>query len=165
MSPMYFKKYVLSIVMSISLLACVSFTLSSTQTVLATYPGGNGLIAFERNIDGNDEIYTMNPDGSDLTRLTFNPDPNGDDDDPKWSSDGFKIVWDSDRDSGTEIYIMNPDGSDVTRLTDTEGSNETPDLSPDGWKIVFESTRDGGEDEIYVMNSDGSNPTRLTDND
>jgi len=28
------------------------------------YPGSNGKIAFETNRDGNEEIYSMNPDGS-----------------------------------------------------------------------------------------------------
>ena len=33
----------------------------------------DGLIVFETGRDGNSEIYSMRPDGSDQTRLTNNP--------------------------------------------------------------------------------------------
>lgn len=36
----------------------------------AAFPGANGMIAFTRWVDGNAEVYVMNPDGSDVTRLT-----------------------------------------------------------------------------------------------
>jgi Tol biopolymer transport system component len=39
-------------------------------------------IAFVSRRDGNSEIYTMNADGSNQTRLTFNNSPDGD---PAWS--------------------------------------------------------------------------------
>jgi len=39
----------------------------------AAFPGDNGLIAFTSNRDGNDEVYTMAPDGSDVVRLTTDP--------------------------------------------------------------------------------------------
>jgi hypothetical protein len=39
----------------------------------AAFPGENGKIAFESNRDGNAEIYTMNPNGQGIDRLTNNP--------------------------------------------------------------------------------------------
>jgi|SRR5215208_6775061 len=39
----------------------------------AAFPGQNGKIAFESNRDGNAEIYTMNPNGQGIDRLTNNP--------------------------------------------------------------------------------------------
>ena len=77
----------------------------------------------------NREIYVMNADGSDVTRLTDSPDdPNTRgvnealDAFPQWSPDGTKIVFHSDRAGGdTEVYTMNADGTDVKRLTNNRG--------------------------------------------
>ncbi|MBU4314711.1 MAG: hypothetical protein KJ821_07975 [Actinobacteria bacterium] len=63
-----------------------------------------GKIAFYSNRDGNYEIYIMNIDGSEQTRLTNNP---GDDIFPSFSPDGSKIAFDYDYDGACEIYIMN----------------------------------------------------------
>src|SRR5947207_8236514 len=49
--------------------------------------GRNGKIAFTSNRDGNYQIYMMDADGSNQTRLTNNPY----DISPKWSPDGTKI--------------------------------------------------------------------------
>ncbi len=117
-------------------------------------------IAFVSDRDGRDiEIYTMNTDGSDPIRLTYNP---GTDIYPNWSPDGRKIVFVTNRDGNGEIYTMNADGSDQTRLTDNPAADGMPAWSPDGSKIVFASSRDGNR-EIYIMNADGSDQERLTD--
>jgi serine/threonine protein kinase len=118
--------------------------------------GRLGRIAFVSNRGGHREIYVMNADGTNPTRLTsygglF----------PAWSPDGGRIAFVSDRDGPREIYVMNADGSNITRLTKYGGSNSYPAWSPDSSRIAFVSDRDGYA-EIYVMNADGSNPTRLT---
>jgi Tol biopolymer transport system component/protocatechuate 3,4-dioxygenase beta subunit len=130
---------------------------------------GKGRIAFISRGDydsRNFEIYTINPDGSGLTRVTNNP---GWDDAPAWSSDGQKIAFHSDRDdlencgrSGSttcnwEIYVMNADGGDVRRLTNQPARDREPTWSPDGRRIAF--IRDGN---IHVMNADGTDVSPLT---
>ena len=117
-------------------------------------------IAFSSKRDGNDEIYSMNADGTSQTRLTNNP---ASDYDPAYSPTAQKIAFTSKRDGNDEIYVMNADGSGVTRLTNNAASDAYPVFSPDGQKIAFTSTRDGNS-EIYVMNADGTNQTRLTNN-
>ena len=129
-------------------------------------------IAFDSNRDideqtglHNEEIYIMNTDGSNPTRLTTSPNFDGI---PDWSPEGTKIAFSSGRDGNAEIYVMNADGSNPTRLTTTSPANEfTSSWSPDGTKIAFDSNKDDDSSpnsgfEIYVMNADGSNPTRLT---
>ena len=113
-------------------------------------------IAFSSDRDGNYEIYVMNPDGTNATRLTHDT---AIDDFPDISPDGGKITFESTRNGSSEIYVMNPDGSNQTRLT-FSGSNTNPAFSPDATKIVFVSTRTGGRG-VWVINSDGTNETQL----
>jgi TolB protein len=64
------------------------------------------------------EIFVMDADGSNVRQLTNNTNF---DDYPRWSPDGLRIVFSSNR-SGSghwEIYVMNVDGSDVRRVTHT----------------------------------------------
>ncbi len=120
---------------------------------------GDSRIVFRSDRDGDFEIYTMKPDGSELRRLTNNA---AYDDFPVWSPDGRKIAFVSDRDGEPEIYRMDADGSRVRRLTTDDGPvNAFPAWSPDGSKIAFATDRDGDR-EIYVMESDGSNQTNLS---
>lgn len=121
-------------------------------------PEPSGKIAFASDLDGDYEIYVMNPDGGGQTRLTDN---SGEDIDPSWSPDGTRLAFVSARDGNTEIYVMNADGSNQTRLTTDPADDLAPVWSPDGVRIAFASGRNGN-DEIYVMNADGSGQTNLS---
>jgi len=118
-------------------------------------------IAFTTLRDGNNEIYVMNADGSDPTRLTDNP---ADDFAPAWSPDGSRIAFVSDRDQSPgvyDLYTMNADGSGVTRLTADTAIDYSPAWSPDGTQIAFRSHHDGPAD-IYVIKVDGSGLRNVT---
>jgi len=115
-------------------------------------------IAFVSDRDGNDEIYSVHPDGSDLANLTGNP---ADDHSPAWSPDGQRIAFVSDRGGDNDIYTMTADGTDVTNLTGDAEDDQRPAWSPDGARIAFISTREGQID-LYVMGTDGSGAVNLT---
>ena len=85
-------------------------------------------IAFVSNDSGDDEIWTVNRDGSDPQQLTasnqeynareigkatYIPELNGF---PSWSPDGSKIVFWSNRTGNRQLWIMNADGSDQQLL-------------------------------------------------
>ncbi len=107
----------------------------------------------------------MNPDGSELKKLTDNLYM---DTGSSWSPDGSKIAFISERDGSWEIYVMNPDGSGQTRLTNNTASDTLPLWSPDGTKLLFTrlGSSEGGSSkmstEIYIMNADGSGQKRLS---
>ena len=118
----------------------------------------NGKIAFASNRDGNDEIYTMNANGSNQIQLTNNPTGDGDVE-PAFSPDGTKIAFTSHRNGNdnTEIYVMNANGSNQRRLTNNTGHDYEPAWSPDGMKIAY--IREG--DKINVINADGNEQTTI----
>jgi len=118
-----------------------------------------GKIAFVSSRDGNPEIYTINTDGTDLTRLTNDPAV---DEEPAWSPDGQRIAFVSERSGKSELYVMNADGSDVVRRTFSAGFTESPSWSPDGTKIVY-STLSNGSGNLWVVspNAGGPGPTLL----
>lgn len=127
-------------------------------------------IVFTSNRDGNRQIYSMNTDGSGLTRLTNN---SYNDDHPRWSPNGTKILFQSDRDSTPpdpenplpakqDIYVMNADGSGQARLTTDAADDCNAEWSPDGSKIVFQSLRNGSYYQVYSMNADGSGQMSLS---
>ena len=121
--------------------------------------GAVSRIAFASNVTGDDEIYSMNSNGTAVTRLTSSP---GHDLWPAWSPDGHRITFErAPNNVDADIYVMNADGSQAAAVTQSQGANRTPSWSPDGARIVFVSDRDGTA-EIYVMKADGSGQTRLT---
>jgi TolB protein len=129
------------------------------ERIAFTLRDGKGAIANTVN------VYTANPDGTDVQQVTDNPVSSFD---PDLSRDGSRIVFTSPRtfENGAlnyDIYVANADGSGVTRLTTAPGDDVTPAFSPDDQRIVFSSQRDGGDFEIYSMNADGSGQTRLTE--
>jgi len=105
------------------------------------------------------EIYKINADCSNLTRLTFNGAQHFR---TVWSPDGTKLAFTSDSSGNFDIWVMNADGTNPVQLTTSTGSDDAPSWSVTN-KIAFGSNRDGNG-EIYVMNADGSGQTRLTNN-
>jgi hypothetical protein len=120
-------------------------------------PDGSQIV-FVSNRDGNFEIYVMDADGTNQTRLTNDA---ASDDRATWSPDGSQIAFESNRDGNFEIYVMDADGTNQARLTNDPAADSAAAWSPDGSQIAFRSTRDGNN-EIYLMNADGSNQINLT---
>jgi TolB protein len=117
-------------------------------------------IVFISNRDGNDELYIMDYDGANQTRLTFNK---WRDYLPAWSADQRAIVFTSYRTGNPDLYILYPYEGKVVPVS-TKGTNFSGAFSPDGKKLAFCSTRDGNA-EIYVANADGTNIRRITLNE
>jgi TolB protein len=125
----------------------------------------NGRIAFssvrsdprERSYD----IFTMNPDGTGVRRLTRNPES---DRQPDWSPGGTAIAYTIDKPGAAknfEVARMAADGMDVRRLTTTaaDQASSQPSWLPDGSALLFRrsgpTSRTGS---IWQMGTFGEEP-------
>jgi Tol biopolymer transport system component len=139
-------------------------------------------IVFTSMRDGDLDIYVMNIDGSDVTRLT---DGIGYDGGPFFSPDGEKIVYrtrhpsDPDeiadyqallaegmiRPSKLEIWVMDTDGSNKQQITDLGVAAFAPFFHPSGEKIIFSSNfgdPSGREFDLWMVDLSGENMERIT---
>lgn len=143
----------------------MSPTLTPADT--ATSEANLGRLAFVSKMDGDLAIYTINNDGTMLTRLTSEPMLVMH---PTWSPDGAQIAFeacqggdfstDCPEGESFDIYVVNADGSNLTNLTNHSAADRFPSWLPSG-EIAFSSDR-SGKDEIYRMNADGSGLKQIT---
>lgn len=145
---------------------------SKLTSVVSAFPGwspdGKKILFHSDRISLRSRVYdvfVMNADGSEVTRLTDHP---ASDMNAIFSPDGSKIAFVSERDGNPEVYVMNADGSQQKRLTHDPGEDIHPFWSPDGSRIIFNSTRtrkspqDPEVYEIYSMNPDGTGLQQIT---
>jgi TolB protein len=91
-------------------------------------------LAFDSNIEGNQEIFVMPAGGGEARRVTRNT---GDDFAPNFSGDGSQITFHSTRNGNRDIYLINTDGSGEQRLTSDAEESFNPAFSPDGLRIAY----------------------------
>src|SRR5258708_3162164 len=119
-------------------------------------------VAFASNRNNNTDIYMINVDGTNLTRVTTNA---AIDQRPNFSPDGTRLLFDTNRNSPLglrNLYVINVNGTNETRLTDYfEFAGR---FSPDGTRITYmgRTVPDTGWNQVFVMNADGSNRVPLT---
>ncbi|MGZ5513633.1 MAG: Tol-Pal system beta propeller repeat protein TolB [Candidatus Aminicenantales bacterium] len=118
-------------------------------------------IAFVSNRDGNDEIYMMDYDGANPTRITFNKIK---DYMPAWSPDQRTIAFTSYRGANAGLYLRNIYEGTETPVA-TKGTSYSAAFSPDGKKLAFCSTMaEEGNADIFVMDLETRKTKRLTYN-
>ena len=158
-------------------LFALAVNLLLTSISLAQLDDTRIVFASNRNVNGDLEIYLMNPDGRQIRQLTEQPKT---DTNPAWSPDGQKITFMSYRDLKQipkrgvlrgEIYLMNADGTNSINLTRSpERAEGVSTWSPDGKQIAFTSAElfNGHtlvNSDIFVMDVDGGDPINITNHD
>jgi dipeptidyl aminopeptidase/acylaminoacyl peptidase len=115
-------------------------------------------IAFTSSRDGNDEIYSVNADGTGLARLTDDP---AHDDQAAWSPDGQRIAFTSSTGDDSKLVVMNADGSNVVRHS-LPHSVFDPTWSPDGSRITYAARSAlSNTQDIWMVDADGGWPLLL----
>jgi Tol biopolymer transport system component len=129
----------------------------------ATVPGPNGKLVFRRYFDRaqtTGALFTANPDGTRLRQLTH-PAGNVLDNEPEWSPDGTKVVFERSafRARRVEIYVVGRDGSRLRRVLPSPACDggEAPSWSPDGSRIAFLC-----HFRIVTVAADGTDPRPVT---
>ena len=93
-------------------------------------------MAFHSDLEGENDVYVINADGSGLRRVTDHP---GQDFDPDWMPDG-RLVFASDRDGDQNIWMLDLGTGVFTQLTHYDGGRTGgPTPASDGRRIAFSS--------------------------
>jgi Tol biopolymer transport system component len=136
------------------LFSIVVIVYSLIQAILpAQQTSTNWKIAFQSDRENGYGIYTMNPDGSNVRRITNDTVQNGT---AAWSPDGKKIVYVSRRNGQSSLYTMNIDGTNQRYLANTDKKGSWPAWSPDGRHIAFTTNI-----AVHIIDADGTNERKL----
>jgi TolB protein len=150
-----------SVKLSATVIAALVIVALTPIGASGTFPGDNGRIIFNRgSIDTPTFIVSMNPDGSDQTRLT--PRTRSNNFGPSWDPDGSRFIYTRIAPNGTEadLFLRNADGSNPTRVTNTDRDEFQVAFGPDGNQAVFQSCN--FQCDLFTIDLTTGTRTRLT---
>jgi Tol biopolymer transport system component len=134
--------------------------LALAPNAAATFPGRNGLIAFQANIgDNGPQIFTVRSNGHDLRQITH---VDGVAALPDWSPDGRRIAFTLNE---CAIALMDADGGNLHEVvSDPDLCLSDASFTPDRARLVyirFDPALDA--EQIWSMRIDGSDQRFITD--
>jgi TolB protein len=118
--------------------------------------GGAGTrweLAYEREVGGNLDIYVIPAGGGPERRLTTDPASDGL---ARWTPDGRRIVFTSDRSGTPQIWEVPAEGGEARRVRTNAATEYQADPSPDGRQLAFLSNLDGPERLVVLDRPSGS---------
>ena len=116
-----------------------------------------------------DDVWVMNPDGSNLVNLTNNGE-DWEDDFPAWSPDGKSIAFfrssilEASEGGPAGLWVMDADGQNQRLVTAIDGfrASGAPIWSPDGQSLAYVFELDGVEN-VWVVPAAGGDPLNVSD--
>ena len=109
------------------------------------------------------DLYVLPIEGGAARRITSGM---AFDSQPKFSPDGERIAFVSDRDGSEDLWIANADGSELGNLSSNGGTVEfaSPSWSPDGTHVVASRTKWGLRTfELWAYHVDGGSGVQITE--
>jgi Tol biopolymer transport system component len=110
-------------------------------------------LVFEREVNGNLDLYVIPADGGPERRLTETP---GEDGLARWSPDGERILFTSLRTGNYQLYEVKASGGPAKRLRTNAATEYQADYSPDGKQLAFLTNLDGPERLVLQDLASGS---------
>ena len=106
------------------------------------------------------DLYTLPAAGGTATRLTSGL---AYDAQPRFSPDGKRVVFVSDRSGGDNVWMMSLDGKDTVQVTKGNTSDYvSPEFTPDGkFIVVSRATGQFGTARLWMYHVDGGNGVAL----
>lgn len=109
------------------------------------------------------DLYTLPLSGGKATRLTSGP---AWDSQPRWSPDGKRLSFTSDRGGSDNIWMMQADASGLRPVTQEKSTMNTASWSPDGeWLVAkkrFTDFSSIGTAELWMINTRGGSGLPVT---
>ena len=124
---------------------------------LAVAPDGR--MAYTVRVKGDQDIWTINSDGTGGRQITFNSKANFS---PVYSRDGRFIVFVSTRGGGFDIWRMDSDGGNPVQLTRGPEADADPFVSPDGKFVYYHALDNDRVSTIWRVPVEGGIPEQLT---
>lgn len=97
-------------------------------------------LVYERYVDGEMEVFVIPAGGGVERRLTTSPSYDGL---ARWTPDGRRIVFSSDRTGKAQLWEIDADGGGLHRLRPNTANESQADVSPDGRRLAFLSDLGG----------------------
>lgn len=114
-------------------------------------------IIFFSDRDKLGQIYSMSPDGKDLTNLQFELPAGIRITNLKWSEPAQKWVFTGLSANQSDIYVANYDGKNVINVTKTPDQYEDEGaISLDGKRVAYIATSTGTNTILFTQKTDGS---------
>ncbi len=132
---------------------------SPFQDKYPALPPDHNQIAFVSNRAGQDGLFLMNSDGTNLTPIYI--PQNGSVQEPFWSPDGRKLAFtftSEDHRQQPEVYFVQPDGTGLRKLSPNSGWG--PVWSPDSKHLLYQAN-DDGLTHVYLASLENETIKRL----
>jgi serine/threonine-protein kinase len=109
-------------------------------------------VAFDSDVNGNQDIWKRSTDGGDPQQLTSGPE---DEFAPQWSPDGREIAFHSFKYGNRDVFVMPAAGGEPQSVVVGPAQDRNAEFLPDGKRLAFLSNRDG-QYRTYVVTRSGN---------